>query len=66
MQICNQPVCVVKQMGMQGGGGRQEVDFKSLAEKSLRGEILTREEMFSVLHASVERLPELLDAAFRV
>ena len=42
------------------------MDFGSLAEKSLRDGIPTREEMTSVLHASDERLPELLDAAFRV
>ncbi len=43
-----------------------KMDYDSLAEKSLQGEILTREEMASVLHAPEERLPELLQAAFRV
>ncbi|MGH7832139.1 MAG: biotin synthase BioB, partial [Candidatus Binatia bacterium] len=42
------------------------LDFGSLAEKSLRGEILDREEMKEVLDAFNERLPELLEAAFRV
>jgi biotin synthase len=42
------------------------LDFGSLAEKSLRGEILEREEMKEVLNAPNERLPELLEAAFRV
>ncbi|MBI4490246.1 MAG: biotin synthase BioB, partial [Deltaproteobacteria bacterium] len=42
------------------------MDYESLVEKSLRDEILTREEMGAVLNASEERLPELLDAAFRV
>lgn len=40
--------------------------YDDLAEKSLRGELLSREEMFSVLHAPDERLPELLYAAFKV
>ncbi|HEX9878770.1 MAG TPA: biotin synthase BioB [Candidatus Binatia bacterium] len=40
--------------------------YDDLAEKSLKGEILTREEMISVLSAPEERLPELLQAAFRV
>lgn len=43
-----------------------KMDYDSLAEKSLQGEILAREEMASVLHAPDERLPELLQAAFRV
>lgn len=42
------------------------MNFESLSEKSLRLEILNRDEMISVLHAPDERLPELLDAAFRV
>ncbi|MEK6601432.1 MAG: biotin synthase BioB [Candidatus Binatota bacterium] len=42
------------------------VDYKSLAEKSLQGLILEREEMQAVLNAPDERLAELLDAAFRV
>lgn len=42
------------------------MNFESLSEKSLRLEILDRDEMISVLHAPDERLPELLDAAFRV
>jgi len=40
--------------------------YEQLAEKSLRGDLLEREEMRAVLHAPEERLPELLDAAFRV
>lgn len=43
-----------------------ELEFATLAEKSLRGELPTREELSAVLHAPDERLPELLDAAFRV
>ena len=42
------------------------MDFERLAEKSLQGEIPTRAEMNSVLHASDEQLPELLSAAFKV
>ena len=42
------------------------MNYDCLAEKSLQGEILTREEMASVLHTPEERLPELLQAAFRV
>jgi biotin synthase len=42
------------------------LDYSTLAEKSLRGELPTREEMLAVLRAPDERLPELLDAAFRV
>lgn len=42
------------------------MDYESLADKSLRGEIPTREELQSVLNAPDERLPELLDAAFKV
>jgi biotin synthase len=42
------------------------MDYGSLAEKSLRGEILAQEEIKAVLDASDERLPELLAAAFRV
>ena len=42
------------------------MNFESLSEKSLRLDILNRDEMISVLHAPDERLPELLDAAFRV
>jgi biotin synthase len=47
---------------------REEVrmDFARMAEKSLQGEILEREEMESVLNASDEQLPELLSAAFKV
>ena len=43
-----------------------QADYQSFAEKSLRGEPLAREEMNAVLHAPSNRLPELLDAAFRV
>ncbi len=42
------------------------MDYEALAEKSLKGEIATREEMSEVLGAPNERLPELLAAAFRV
>jgi biotin synthase len=42
------------------------MDFARLAEKSLEGEILDREEMKAVLGASDEQLPELLSAAFKV
>ena len=42
------------------------MDFQQLAEKSLRGDVLDREEMYSVLHACDEQLPELLSAAFKV
>lgn len=42
------------------------MDFEQLAEKSLRGEIVNREEMKAVLNAPDEQLPELLDAAFKV
>ncbi len=43
-----------------------ELDFEKLAEKSLKGEILTREEMNGVLHAPDAELPDLLAAAFKV
>jgi len=42
------------------------MDYECLAEKSLRGEILTRGEMKAVLQAPAEKVPELLNAAFRV
>lgn len=42
------------------------MDYESLAEKSLNGGLLTREEMSLVLNAPEERLPELINAAFRV
>jgi len=43
------------------------VDYIQLAEKSLQGEILTRGgEMKAVLQAPDEKVPELLNAAFRV
>lgn len=42
------------------------MDYERLAEKSLPGLILEREEMQAVLNAPGERLPELLDAAFKV
>ncbi|MBI3000929.1 MAG: biotin synthase BioB [Deltaproteobacteria bacterium] len=42
------------------------MDFESLAEKSLRGEIITREESMGVLHAPDQELPDLLAAAFKV
>ncbi|HWP60752.1 MAG TPA: biotin synthase BioB [Candidatus Acidoferrales bacterium] len=42
------------------------MDYELLADKALGGEILGREEMSGVLNAPDERLPELLQAAFRV
>lgn len=42
------------------------MDFDQLAEKSLQGITLEREEMQAVLNAPDERLPELLSAAFKV
>jgi biotin synthase len=42
------------------------MEFEVLATKSLSGELLSREEMKMVLEASEDRLPELLDAAFKV
>ncbi|MFB3108661.1 MAG: biotin synthase BioB, partial [Candidatus Binatia bacterium] len=42
------------------------VDYNQLAEKTLQGEILTRGEMKAVLQAPDEKVPELLNAAFRV
>lgn len=42
------------------------MDYERLAEKSLQGGILERVEMREVLNAPGERLPELLDAAFKV
>jgi len=42
------------------------MDYETLAEKSLQDQILTREEMRDVLNAPEERLPELLNAAFKV
>ena len=42
------------------------MDFATLAEKSLQGQIPDREEMKAVLNASDEELPELLSAAFKV
>jgi len=43
-----------------------EINFHSLAAKSLRGELVDRAEMKAVLNASDEELPELLSAAFKV
>ncbi len=42
------------------------MDFDKLADKSLRGDLPSREEMKSVLSAADEQMPELLSAAFRV
>jgi len=42
------------------------MDYDQLAEKSLEGAILTREEMATVLNAADESLPDLLAAAYRV
>ncbi len=43
-----------------------EPRYADLAEKSLAGELLSPAEMKSVIHGADERLPELLEAAFRV
>lgn len=42
------------------------MDYQQLAEKSLAGELLSREEMRGVLNAPDGELPDLLRAAFRV
>src|SRR5215468_10502633 len=42
------------------------MDFGTLAEKSLQGQIPKRDEMRAVLNAPDEQLPELLSAAFKV
>jgi biotin synthase len=42
------------------------MNFASLADKSLQGQIPDRQEMKAVLNAPDEQLPELLSAAFRV
>ena len=42
------------------------MDFASLADKSLRGEALSREEARAVLHLPDEQMLLLLDAAYRV
>lgn len=42
------------------------MDFGKLADKSLQGELLERDEMTAVLNASDEQIPELVSAAFRV
>ena len=42
------------------------MDYERLAEKSLQGLVLEREEMSAVLNASDEQLPELLASAFKV
>lgn len=42
------------------------MDFDKLADKSLRGDLPSREEMKSVLSAADEQMPELLSAAFKV
>jgi biotin synthase len=43
-----------------------EMNFQRLAEKSLQGKLLDRDEMKAVLNAPDEQLPELLSAAFKV
>ena len=43
-----------------------EMNCQRLAEKSLQGELLDRDEMKAVLNAPDEQLPELLSAAFKV
>jgi biotin synthase len=42
------------------------MNYEALADKALSGLLLEREEMTAVLNAPDERLPELLQAAFRV
>jgi biotin synthase len=42
------------------------MDYDKLADKSLRGELLAREEMQAVLDAPEARMPDLLAAAFKV
>ena len=42
------------------------MDYETIAEKSLRGETLEREEMTAVLNAPDMELPDLLTAAFKV
>ena len=42
------------------------MEFGRLADKSLRGELLERDEMKAVLNAADEQIPELVSAAFRV
>lgn len=42
------------------------MEYNQLADKSLQGKILTRGEMKAVLQAPAEKVPELLNAAFRV
>ncbi len=42
------------------------MDYQNLADKSLRGDLPSREEMKSVLSAADEQMPELLSAAFKV
>ena len=42
------------------------MDFGKLADKSLQGELLERNEMKAVLNAADEQIPELVSAAFRV
>lgn len=46
--------------------GRYKMGYEELAEKSLQDQILTREEMREVLNTPEDRLPELLNAAFKV
>ena len=48
------------------GQGGFIVDYETLAEKVLGGELIEREEMQAVLDAPDEELPELLSAAFKV
>lgn len=57
-----------KPLGFCGGiwYGLGAMDYQKMAEKSLRGEPLGREEMRAVLDATSEELPALLQAAFRV
>ena len=43
-----------------------EPSYSELAEKSLAGELLSLAEMKSIIDGADERLPELLEAAFRV
>ncbi|MCB0180891.1 MAG: biotin synthase BioB, partial [Anaerolineae bacterium] len=42
------------------------MNFHQLADKSIAGETLTRQECQDVLHCPDERILELLDAAYKV
>ena len=42
------------------------MSYQALADKALRGECLTRDEARTVLNASDDQLPDLIQAAWRV